>query len=454
MVGKQPPLYLSLAEKEARELWSGTWLRCGIQTAQGDKDTLNIFINYFRSDARSTCLNLSVARFILCAYGAWKIATYPYAQAAFFPDDFIDWNPRVILDWFRWPAPEWMIFEQTLAVVFLAMCGLGFARAWSAFGAALLITHMEGLTFAIDSEKTATNLAFFLIFYGIFRAPDKVSLDAYFASGRFSLGALKADLARKESSNPVRLEALKWFLVILAIIYFFTGFGKVEVTGWNLDWASWEHMRLILLNNSVERSVPVSPFGEFLAGEPLLLAIAGYGTLFLELGFVLVVLAGLPITPFLLGLGGMHIAILAAMNLNYLTDMLFLYTAFFAWDSLARRLQRGRALTVVYDDHCSFCIRVLLLLRSMDVNGGLRFIGASDPQAPEGHDYASAMVVFGRNGQVFRGYDGFTALLSYLGLTRPMAWLMAFPPVAAVGRLVYAWVARNRSCLSACRVKK
>lgn len=412
---------------------------------------MNIFVNYFRSDARPTCLNLSVARFLLCAYGVWKIATYPYAKAAFFPDDFTDWNPRVILDWFRPPAPEWMIFEQTLAVVFLVLCGLGLARAWSAFGAALLITHMEGLTFAIDNEKTATNLAFFLIFYGLFCAPDKLSLDAFFASRRLAVGALNADLARKESSDPVRLEALKWFLVTLAIIYFFTGFGKVEVTGWNLDWGSWEHMRLILLNNSVERVVPISPFGEFLAGQPLLLAFAGYGTLFLELGFVVVVLAGLPITPFLLGLAGMHIAILAAMDVNYLTDMLFLYGALFAWDSLAGRLQHGRRLLVVYDEQCSFCMRVLLLVKRLQVAGELRFVAPSDPEAPAGYDYENAMFVFDKDGKAFRGYDGFVQLASFMGLTRPLAWLMAFPPCAAIGRRIYTWVALNRSCLSSCR---
>jgi predicted DCC family thiol-disulfide oxidoreductase YuxK len=131
---------------------------------------------------------------------------------------------------------------------------------------------------------------------------------------------------------------------------------------------------------------------------------------------------------------------------------MFVYAAFLAWDSLAARLQRGRKLTIVYDDNCAFCMRVLLLVKDCDIAGGLRFLGSSDPGVPRGHDYTSAMFVFDQNGHACRGYDGFVHLFSYIGLTKPFAWFVSLAPVACVGRKIYSWFARSRSCLSgSCR---
>ena len=409
---------------------------------------MNLFVNYFKSDERPSCLNLAAARFILCLYGAWKVATYPYVAAVSFPEEFLHGSSAALLGALRWPSPGWMLAEQSLAVGMLLLCAVGLFRAVSSFGAAFLITHMAGLAFAVENEKTAVNVAFFLIFYGIFRHADSIGLDDFLQSRHSPLAVLNKTLRQTAASRPVALEALKWFLVALACIYFFTGFSKWQAGGWSLAWGSWENIRLAILNNAVVRTLPISPLGEFLVGEPLLLGIAGYGTLLLELGFLFAVLAGLPITPFLLGLAGMHAVILLAMRVNYFTDMVFLYTAFFAWDALAGRMQSARRLMVVYDENCSFCIRVLLLFQKCDVTGGLRFVGPRDPKAPKGYDYHSAMFVFDGNGTAHRGYEGFVALFSYLGLTRPLAWILATPPIALMGRAFYAFVARNRFCVS------
>lgn len=413
---------------------------------------MTLFVNYFDFDSRSSCINLAVARLVLCVYGIWKIASYPYTGALSFPQEFREWKNGEILNFLYLQSPQAIAIEQSVAVILLLLCALGLARGFSAFGGALFMTHMEGLAFAIENEKTATNLAFFLIFYGIFRATDTITLDSYLASRRMSSELLAANLREKPDSKPVRIESLKWFLVCLAVIYFFTGFSKLQAGDWTLAWGSWENIRLAILNNCMVRTLAVSPLGEFLIGQPVLLSIAGYGTLLLELGFLPAVLAGVSITPFLVCLAGMHAVILMAMDVDYFTDMAFLYAAFFAWDSLAGRLQHGRSLLVVYDDQCSFCMRVLLLVKRLHIAGELRFVGRTDPDALPGYDYENAMFVFDKDGNVFRGYDGFVQIASFIGLTKPLAWFMAFPPFAVVGRWIYSWVARNRSCISSCRM--
>jgi predicted DCC family thiol-disulfide oxidoreductase YuxK len=318
--------------------------------------------------------------------------------------------------------------------------------------AALLMSHLAGLSFAFNADKTFLLPVYFFIFYGIYRGQDSLTFDHFRSLRSKSQTDLNALLQAMGEAPAAVLSALKWLLLALAAIYFFTGYGKIKIAGWGFDWAAADNIRLSLLHNPIARGIELPPVGAFLLEQPWLLSLMGPGTLFLELGFVVAVLAGRAVTPFIVGLAGLHLGILLAMNVNYLTDMLFVYAALFAWDSLGRWLQGGQKLMVVYDDNCSFCSRILLSVKTCDLVGGLQFVGSSDPEAPRAHNYSEAMFVFDNHGGVFRGYDGFVRLAEFIGLTRPLAWLMALPPVAVVGRSIYAWVARNRSSFSACRV--
>jgi predicted DCC family thiol-disulfide oxidoreductase YuxK len=254
------------------------------------------------------------------------------------------------------------------------------------------------------------------------------------------------------SAKVQPIPTLKWLLLSMAAICFFTGYAKIKITGWNFDWGSADSIRSCLLHDTIQRGVVLSPFGRWLLDQSAVLGWIGATTLFLELSFLVLVLCRLPITLSVLGLLGMHVGILLSMRTNYLTDMGFVFTTFVAWDSLAVRLQRSGKLLVVYDAKCSFCARVLLLFRSADVSGGLRFIGSGHADAPPGHDYTSALYVFDAQGGVFRGYAAFAELFRYLGITRPLAWLMCLRPVEALGRRIYEWVAKNRGKISTCGI--
>ena len=416
---------------------------------------MSMFINYFRSARRATCLNLAVARIIICFYCIWKVSTFPFGELVGFPGAFFEGNSHAILGMWRFAHPSILIAEQVVAVVCLIFVMVGFRTGLCSFVAALLITHLAGLSFAVTADKTFLLPAYFLIFYGIYRTQDLLTVDHFRSMGSAPQGQLNQMLQSAQPAPAATLSALKWLLLCLAAIYFFTGFGKFKIAGWYFDWATAENIRLSLLHNAINRGISLPPLGGMLLEHPWILPVMGAGTLLLELGFLVVVLCGGPITPFILGLAGMHFSILLTMQVNYLTDMLFIYAAFLAWDSLAGRLQRGRSFTIVYDNDCSFCARALLLLKRCDVVGGLRFIGPADSGAPQGHNYDEAMFVFDESGRAFRGYDGFVELFFYLGLTKPVAWFMALSPVAVVGRRLYGWVARNRSCLSGgCRASQ
>lgn len=402
---------------------------------------MNLFINYFRCATRPTCLNLAMARLILCVYGIWKTLSYPYASTAYFPNEMFGGELYASLSYLRPPPAHWIVLEQALAAGSLLLCAAGFKRGTSAMCAAMMLTHMEGFAHAVENEKTATNLAFFLIFYGMFRDSDTLSWDGWLAARKRSRPELSGEL--RTALTPVTLDALKWFLVTLAGIYFFAGFGKWRESGWGFSWASGENIRLSLLTCATQLTLPVAPIGEFLCRHPTALSLAGYGTMLLELGFLLAVLAGLPITPFIAGLAGMHWVILQAMNINYFADMGFLYLAFVAWDDLAARLQRSRRLLVVYDENDPRWMSILLLFRRSDVTGGLRFVASCDETAPQPSGNGIGMRVIDEMGREACGYDGVVALLAYQGLTRPLAWLLSIPPVAASVRMAL-WATGHR----------
>lgn len=413
---------------------------------------MNLFVNYFRSPSRSTCLNLTVARIVLCLYLVWKVSTFPFGQMAGFPPAFLASNSHAFLAALRFGHPAALVAEQSLAVMCLILCAIGLWTGLASFAAGLLITHLAGLSFAFNADKTFLLPAYFLIFYGIYRDQDLLTLDRFRSLRHTSQDERNKLLQVAATPAPVALSALKWLLLSVAAIYFFTGYGKIKISGWDFDWGAADNIRLSLLHNPIARGIGMPPFGAFLMDHHWALALIGGGTLLLELGFLVVVLCRLPITLFILALAGMHLGILLSMDVNYLTDMVLVFTAFVAWDSLAVRLQRSRRLLVVYDAKCSFCARVLLLFRSADVSGGLRFIGSGDADAPSGHDYVSALYVFDAEGGVFRGYAAFAELFRYLGITRPLAWLMCLGPVEALGSRIYEWVAENRGKISTCGI--
>lgn len=418
---------------------------------------MTIFINYFARATRASSLNLAVARVIICLYGAWKVATYPFVDLAGWPAFIFQahrlarFTPGGMQAW-------WIIGEQILIVACLLLVAIGWRRAWAIPIGACLLAHLAVLNYPIVNEKTFLPIVYFLIFYGLFRQTDSFTWDRYRESSQRGAAELQASLQNPRPAAGVELNSLKWFLVTLGLIYFFTGWCKIRIG--QLDqfaaWAVPENMRLILEHNALYHIHHVPPLMEWLRTHPWALWPMGLGTLVLELGFVVAILARRRITLFMFALAAMHLGILLTMGLNYLSDMAILYLAFVPWDSVVARLSRGRSLRVVYDGECLFCMRTLLAFKKADQTGGLRFVPASQlsehPDLPASLDYDQAMYVFDETGRAHRGYHGFCALVEYFMPLRPAVGLLRSRPVASVGERIYAWVARNRGRISTCRL--
>lgn len=418
---------------------------------------MNAFINYFANDTRPSSLNLAVARVIVCFYAAWKVATYPFTGLADWPVFFFQNDAIARFTLFGLNA-WWIATEQFLIVACLFLVAVGWRRVWAIAIGVCLLAHLSAINHAVINEKMFLPIIYFLIVYGLFRQADSFTWDRYRESAHRGGTELQASLQNPRGATGVRLAALKWFLLTLGLIYFFTGWCKLRILHIDrfADWAAPENMRLMLEHNALYHIHHVPPLMEWLRTHEWLFLPMGVGTLALELGFLAAILARRRITFFVLGLAAMHLGILLTMDLNYLSDMAILYLAFVPWDSLSARLSRGRSLRVVYDGECLFCMRTLLAFKKADQTGGLRFISstqlAQHPDLPASLDYERAMYVFDEAGRAHRGYHGFCALAEYFLPLRPLIGTLRSRPFAWFGERAYAWVARNRARISTCRL--
>ncbi len=121
---------------------------------------------------------------------------------------------------------------------------------------------------------------------------------------------------------------------------------------------------------------------------------------------------------------------------------------------IAERLRaRREAIPVFYDGECAFCVRVMAVLRVVDP---LRRLDLVDFRRASGTERwpdldasraAREMLVRLQDGHWLGGFDACRAVLARLPLGVFLSGWLHVPGVPAVGRRVYAGVARNRSRL-------
>lgn len=300
---------------------------------------MNLLVNYVAQPRRSSPLNLAVARVIVCFYAAWKVATYPFSGLRDLPESLFLSNPLAPQNNFlALPGDllRWLPWEQATIVVCLSLVAIGWRTGFSACVAALLLAHLSGLNYLIVNEKTFLLTVYFLVLYGIYRAEDPLRLD--------SLRTPRRPPPSSSRTKDYPMSALRLFLIVFSLIYFFAGVAKWKGGGMSLAWADADNLRLILQHNALYHLHETPRAAAWLLRQDGLLAAAGLTTLLLEFGFFLAVLARAPIAPFVLGLCGMHLAIVATMHLNYFTDMAVFHALFLPWDDLAARCAPGRRL--------------------------------------------------------------------------------------------------------------
>lgn len=297
------------------------------------------FVNYWREPCRTSSVNLAVARVFVCLLAAWKVAAYPFSGVSTFPAYLLEVGAPGV--WGLWPQyGRWIGWEQAIGVVCLIACACGVARRLTALTAAAIISHLTAVVWPVTAEKTWLPTVYFLILYAVFCHEE----------GHVSWPAAKVipttgpDGSATAPEGEIRPnQCLKWFLVTIALIYFFAGVHKFRGGEWTTSWASPLNISRMLEERAFCRGNELPAAASWLQQSPALLGAIGASTIVLELGLLVAVLTDRLLTPCFLGLAAMHLGIWATMRVNYFTDFGAMYLVFLPWDTVLEGIVRSRA---------------------------------------------------------------------------------------------------------------
>ncbi len=287
-----------------------------------------LLVNYVASPTRESALNLAVGRVLLGLTALWKLFSYEFDGVAQWPAALFETDRHAA---FYLGEPHLALLPGEVALAALALVGftLGLRLGLSSFASALLLAHLSALHY-VPSNAGSTWLPFIygIVLFGVYRQHDRFSFDAWWARRR--RGA-------ESGSEPelVDMAALRWMLVVTALIYVFTGVSKLLRSG--LAWATPESLALLLHHETVMYLVDMPWAAQLLIDQPAALWVSVIATLVFECGFLVAVLLRAPILPWVLGLGTMHALIWYTMQIFFF-DQYLLYLLFVPWDRLLARL--------------------------------------------------------------------------------------------------------------------
>jgi uncharacterized membrane protein YphA (DoxX/SURF4 family) len=385
-----------------------------------------VFVNYFASESRESPINLAASRVLLGIYFLWRSASMDVRA-------LITWPVNMYTSTSYLYPPEdlefLLVFEKWILVVVAISFIIGYRIRLSAFVAGLLMAHLTGVTMLITGtvvEQLLTGSILILLF-GLYAERDRLSVDELRRTRDSSVRELNEALDGQVRES-YGMEPLKWSLVAIGILYFGAGWGKI-VNGPLLAWTSPQSLArwIVHFNTLFYADLPL---GNLLLDNPLLLSLSTWGTVVAEVSFVGVILLGLPVTPLVLVLLGMHAIIVATMGIVFF-DMFFFLALFAAFDKGYARLVPERRIELVYDETCFVCAQSLYIFNLLDVNETVTFHSQSDvPGALRSNDDVASddIVCIFVDEKVRCGYDAFRELFRQFWVTVPLAWIMALSP--------------------------
>lgn len=327
------------------------------------------------------------------------------------------------------------------------------------------------LTFIIGFHTRLLTVILYLIFLFLFhRNPfvisgeDEVHMTLLFFSCFATLGASYSldelfkkishyrDLGKPYHSAQKSVWPLRLIQTSIVLIYFFTGLGKLVSDPIWRDGTAFYY---------------VSQFDHWFAATNielfhnlLLSKVFTYGTLFLEIGFPILIIFRR--TRFYLLAGGlmMHLFMIfffvKAIGLFALVMLVsyILLIPSLSWHKFINALFKpkdSRHIFIFYDNYCGFCRNVVYLLQALDSYKRLEFFNLQNPQIYQKFpqfkqaDLERELHLLTAEGKVLKGFFAFRYLTHTISGLYLLAPIFYFPGASLVGPWVYKWVADNRS---------
>jgi len=396
--------------------------------------------------------------FAILAYFAWTVPLWRIIES-----HSEDRQALGVIGWarnFAWmyESPVGLSVLAWITVVFCLLAMIGLFTRITAPLAVLFYLVLAGLIRSVTTFNHAGIVPLYCAGVLCFtRCADGFSVDRWRRIGK-GLPVVPGDEMREHYAWG---RYLVWAAIVLP--YLTAGLSKIVTGGW--DWWHADNLKFHALRNAFPLASNKMPDIAYMAGWPdWIFAGLGILTLVAELGAVLLLFSPLlrMIAPF--ALAGMHIGIVKLMGIHF-WDLVFLQLLFFDWRAIRLRLagwitRRRSMLQVLYDGHCSLCLRTVAILRGLDLFQRIQFISFRQPTSPQSYSHTGPpldpaalereMHVIKPGKGVRAGYDGYVWIASVV----PILWLvyplLRLPGISAMGRGAYAWVARKRYIFHTC----
>jgi len=410
-----------------------------------------MFLNYYAQKERSSSINLAVGRIILGITALWKMMSY-------------DWN--LLQEWplflfknhlhkFYLPFDNYLSYIfilKWLLVISLICFILGHKVALTSFTSAVLIAHITSFHFVVTNHRTLLLVVYLLLFFGIFRETEHLTIDFIRKIGKKSLKELNNYLKSK-SVCLYQMDILKWSLVTIALTYFFAGYCKI-IYGPLLEWATSNNLSRTIHFAALTHLNGIPPVGQFIINHPSIGFISAWLTIILEVGFLVMVVLKRSISLFIIGIFGMQILIFLAQGLFFF-DLIMLYGLFIPWDRLFKKFTSKTKIEVVWDGKCHFCARSLIIFKLLDIRSNIYFYSQSDLPERIGKfknmDFSNYMYVF-KDGKTFEGYKAFRELINHFKIFFLIVFVMKMPYIEKIGSHIYNYVSNQRGNIFRCRI--
>jgi predicted DCC family thiol-disulfide oxidoreductase YuxK len=410
---------------------------------------------------RGWCVNLAIFRIAFLCFGVMPQAL-----------NFLSWTEKVLpgISSGMWVPVS---FYRLLPIGLLQNVPL--ARALAVSDIILICLGIVGLY-----TRWSIGLATLVSLYGFGLVQNLGKIDhfhdviwfmALLAAGPseycFSVDALRravknADEGNVEPSFPpsTALWTLRYIWLMMGTLYLGTGIAKLQ-SALTDHWAGSANLRNIMWRKWLELYWYNPHFGKLIRADSLpawILGILGVSVIIFELGFIFAVFSR-RVRP-AWGLWGLAFHVGNGFVLKiWFTDLLPAYVALFDWVAIGRALSRRARdpLLLFYDEACGHCRRTVAILRLFDLFDAVNPVsGFSNDLArrsyPQITDEMLARDLYATSeGQIASGYDAYVWIARRMFLLWPIAAVMRFPLVAALGRKAYRRVADSRHCTVAAR---
>jgi hypothetical protein len=276
----------------------------------------------------ATARELAALRIGLCAILAGRLAFGPYAEVAGQPGELF--RPISLMELVPAMPPKPLVIAlQVLGVLAAVLAAFGLRTRFALPLAWACGVFLNGML--TSTGKVVHNDVVLLLCL--------VPLLAARSADDWSLDARRAGRTRSEPPSRLYGWPLRTAAIVVAGAYFFAGLAKLVNSG--PAWVTSDNLRWALYASED------SDLALFIADRPWLAHALAAGTLLLELGFPLVLLAPRAAWIFVPGAVALHVGIWLAMGLDYSAQAATAVVVFTNWTvvvtAVRRRLQAPAA---------------------------------------------------------------------------------------------------------------